>query len=269
VNETTHGFETLAIHAGQVPDARTGAVAPAIWATSTYKQDGVAGLREGYEYSRTGNPTRAALEGCIAALEGGARGFAFASGMAAEDTVLRALTRPGDHVVIPDDAYGGTYRLFDKVAQPWGLQYTPASVADVEAVRAAVRPGSTKIVWVETPTNPLLGIADIAALAEVAHEAGALLVVDTRSRRPTAAADRAGCRSRRAPTTKYCGGHSDVVGARSSPAPTSSPSRWRSCRTPSGRSPGRSTHGWCFADCARWRCGWNGTVTTPSSSSTS
>jgi cystathionine gamma-synthase len=213
VNDTSHGFETLAIHAGQLPDSRTGAVAPAIWATSTYKQDGVSGLREGYEYSRTGNPTRAALEGCIAALEGGARGLAFASGMAAEDTVLRGLTRPGDHVVIPNDAYGGTYRLFDKVAQPWGLQYTPAPVADVDAVRAAVQPGATRIVWVETPTNPLLGIADIAALADVAHEAGALLVVDNTFASPylqqpiTLGADIV-VHS----TTKYCGGHSDVVG---------------------------------------------------------
>jgi cystathionine gamma-synthase len=213
VNDTSHGFETLAIHAGQLPDSRTGAVAPAIWATSTYKQDGVSGLREGYEYSRTGNPTRAALEGCIAALEAGARGLAFASGMAAEDTVLRGLTRPGDHVVIPNDAYGGTYRLFDKVAQPWGLQYTPAPVADVDAVRAAVQPGATKIVWVETPTNPLLGIADLAALADVAHEAGALLVVDNTFASPylqqpiTLGADIV-VHS----TTKYCGGHSDVVG---------------------------------------------------------
>jgi cystathionine gamma-synthase len=213
VNDTSHGFETLAIHAGQLPDSRTGAVAPAIWATSTYKQDGVSGLREGYEYSRTGNPTRAALEGCIAALEGGARGLAFASGMAAEDTVLRGLTRPGDHVVIPNDAYGGTYRLFDKVAQPWGLQYTPAPVADVDAVRAAVQPGATRIVWVETPTNPLLGIADIAALADVAHEAGALLVVDNTFASPylqqpiTLGADIV-VHS----TTKYCGGHSDVIG---------------------------------------------------------
>jgi cystathionine gamma-synthase len=213
VKDTRHGFETLAIHAGQLPDARTGAVAPAIWATSTYKQDGVSGLREGYEYSRTGNPTRSALEGCIAALEGGARGFAFASGMAAEDTLLRALTRPGDHVVIPDDAYGGTYRLFDKVAQPWGLQYTPASVADVEAVRASVRPGATRIVWVETPTNPLLGIADIAALADVAHEAGALLVVDNTFASPYLQQPiDLGADIVVHSTTKYCGGHSDVVG---------------------------------------------------------
>jgi cystathionine gamma-synthase len=213
VNDTRHGFETLAIHAGQLPDSRTGAVAPAIWATSTYKQDGVSGLREGYEYSRTGNPTRAALESCIAALEGGARGLAFASGMAAEDTVLRGLTRPGDHVVIPNDAYGGTYRLFDKVAQPWGLQYTPAPVADVDAVRAAVRPGATKIVWVETPTNPLLGVADIAALADIAHQAGSLLVVDNTFASPYLQQPIAlGADIVVHSTTKYCGGHSDVVG---------------------------------------------------------
>jgi len=213
VTDRRHGFETLAIHAGQLPDARTGAVAPAIWATSTYQQDGVGGLREGYEYSRTGNPTRHALEGCLAALEGGARCFAFASGMAAEDTLLRSLTRPGDHVVIPDDAYGGTYRLFDKVAQPWGLQYTPASVADVDAVRAAVRPGSTKIVWAETPTNPLLGIADIAALADVAHEAGALLVIDNTFASPYLQQPiELGADIVVHSTTKYCGGHSDVVG---------------------------------------------------------
>jgi len=213
VTDQTHGFETLAIHAGQDPDPRTGAVAPAIWATSTYKQDGVGGLREGYEYSRTGNPTRTALEGCLAALEGGALCLTFASGLAAEDTLLRGLTRPGDHVVIPDDAYGGTYRLFDRVAAPWGLAYTPVPVTDVEAVRAAVRDGETKIVWVETPTNPLLGIADIAALAGVAHDAGALLVVDNTFASPYLQQPIAlGADIVVHSTTKYCGGHSDVVG---------------------------------------------------------
>ena len=172
------GFETRAIHAGYDPDPMTGAVIPPIYATSTYKQDGVGGMRGGYEYSRTANPTRTALEGNLAALEEGERGFAFASGLAAEDTLLRTLCKPGDHVVIPDDAYGGTYRLFAKVEEPWGLAYTPAQVADVEAVRAAIEPGRTRIVWVETPTNPLLNIADIERLATVAHEAGALLVVD-------------------------------------------------------------------------------------------
>ena len=150
----------------------TGAVIPPIYATSTYKQDGVGGMRGGYEYSRSANPTRTALEGIIAALEQGERGFAFASGLAAEDTLLRALCRPGDHVVIPDDAYGGTYRLFDKVEQAWGLAHSPAAVSDVDAVRAAIRPGETKLVWVETPTNPLLNIGDIETLASVAHDAG-------------------------------------------------------------------------------------------------
>jgi cystathionine gamma-synthase len=207
------GFETRAIHAGYDPDPMTGAVIPPIYATSTYKQDGVGGMRGGYEYSRTANPTRTALEGNLAALEEGERGFAFASGLAAEDTLLRTLCRPGDHVVIPDDAYGGTYRLFAKVEEPWGLAYTPAQVADVEAVRAAIEPGRTKIVWVETPTNPLLNIADIEQIAAVTHDAGALLVVDNTFASPylqqplTLGADVV-VHS----TTKYCGGHSDVVG---------------------------------------------------------
>ncbi|MFY0407981.1 cystathionine gamma-synthase [Solicola sp. PLA-1-18] len=208
-----HGFETLAIHAGQEPDPRTGAVIQPIYATSTYKQDGVGGLREGYEYSRSANPTRTALEECLAALEGGARGLAFASGLAAEDTLLRALTAPGQHVVIPNDAYGGTFRLFDRVAQPWGLEYTPAPIADVDAVRAAIRPGTTSVVWVETPTNPLLGIADIEALAGVAHEAGAILVVDNTFASPYLQQPiRHGADVVVHSTTKYAGGHSDVVG---------------------------------------------------------
>jgi cystathionine gamma-synthase len=207
------GFETRAIHAGYEPDEATGAVIPPIYATSTYKQDGVGGLRGGYEYSRSGNPTRTVLEGNIAALEEGERGFAFASGLAAEDTLLRALTAPGDHLVIPDDAYGGTFRLIDKVARPWGLEHTSAPVSDVDAVRAAIDPGRTKLVWVETPTNPLLNIGDIEALAAIAHEAGALLVVDNTFASPylqqplTLGADVV-VHS----TTKYCGGHSDVVG---------------------------------------------------------
>jgi len=207
------GFETRAIHAGYEPDEATGAVIPPIYATSTYKQDGVGGLRGGYEYSRSGNPTRTALEGNLAALEEGERAFAFASGLAAEDTLLRALTSPGDHLVIPDDAYGGTFRLIDKVAVPWGLAHSPAPVSDLDAVRAAIRPGTTKIVWIETPTNPLLNIGDIEALATVAHEAGALLVVDNTFASPylqqplTLGADVV-VHS----TTKYCGGHSDVVG---------------------------------------------------------
>src|SRR5688572_15061199 len=175
---TTHGFSTRAIHAGQEPDASTGAVITPIYQVSTYKQDGIGGFRGGYEYSRSANPTRTALEECFAALEGGARGFAFASGLAGQDTLLRALLQPGEHVVVPSDAYGGTYRLFNKVLVPWGVEHTIAPMGDIDAVRAAIAPGRTKVVWVETPTNPLLGIADIGALAAIAHEAAALLVVD-------------------------------------------------------------------------------------------
>jgi cystathionine gamma-synthase len=207
------GFETRAIHAGYEPDPMTGAVIPPIYATSTYKQDGVGGLRGGYEYSRSANPTRTALEGALAAVEEGERGFAFASGLAAEDTLIRSLTSPGDHAVIPDDAYGGTFRLFDKVEKVWGLDHSPAPVSDVDAVRAAIVPGKTRLVWVETPTNPMLNIGDIEALAGVAHEAGALLVVDNTFASPylqqplTLGADIV-VHS----TTKYVGGHSDVVG---------------------------------------------------------
>ncbi|WP_433390154.1 cystathionine gamma-synthase [Micromonospora sp. KLBMP9576] len=209
----SHGFETLAIHAGQDPEARTGAVIPPIYQTSTYAQDAVGAPRLGYEYSRSGNPTRDALQECLAALEGGPVGLAFASGLAAEDTLLRAVCKPGDHVVIPDDAYGGTYRLFARVAERWGLDFTPAKVSDPDAIRAAVVPGRTRIVWVETPTNPLLGIADIAALAGVAHDAGALLVVDNTFASPYLQQPIAyGADVVVHSTTKYIGGHSDVVG---------------------------------------------------------
>jgi cystathionine gamma-synthase len=207
------GFETRAIHAGYEPDEATGAVIPPIYATSTYKQDGVGGLRGGYEYSRSANPTRTALEGNLAALEEGERAFAFASGLAAEDTLLRSLTKPGDHLVIPDDAYGGTFRLIDKVAVPWGLTHSPAAVSDLDAVQAAIRPGQTKLVWIETPTNPLLNIGDIEALAAVAHDAGALLVVDNTFASPYLQQPLVlGADVVVHSTTKYCGGHSDVVG---------------------------------------------------------
>ncbi len=211
------GFETRAIHAGQEPDPLTGAVVTPIYQVSTYAQDGVGGLRGGYEYSRSANPTRTALQECLAALEApglpDATGLAFASGLAAEDTLLRAVCRPGDHAVIPDDAYGGTYRLFAKVAAPWGLDHTPASLTDPEAVAAAIIPGRTKVVWVETPTNPLLNIADIAALADVAHAAGAILVVDNTFASPYLQQPLLlGADVVAHSTTKYLGGHSDVVG---------------------------------------------------------
>lgn len=206
------GFSTKAIHAGQEPDPRTGSVVPAIYQTSTYKQDGVGGLREGYEYSRSANPTRGALQECLAELEGGTAGFAFASGLAAEDAILRAVLKPGDHVIIPNDAYGGTFRLFDKVHRPWGVDVSLAKVSQPDAIRGEIRP-TTKLIWIETPTNPLLGIADIEAVAAIAHEAGVLLVVDNTFASPylqnplTLGADIV-VHS----TTKYCGGHSDVVG---------------------------------------------------------
>jgi cystathionine gamma-synthase len=216
------GFSTRAIHAGSEPDPATGAVVTPIYQTSTYKQDGVGGLRQGlgvgYEYSRSANPTRTALEQCLAALESAPnatnpRGFAFASGLAAEDALLRALLRPGDHLVIPDDAYGGSFRLIARVAAPWGIQHSAAHLVDLDGVRAVVRPGETKLIWVETPTNPLLTVADIAALAEIAHEAGALLVVDNTFatsylQQPLALGADIVVHS----TTKYAGGHSDVIG---------------------------------------------------------
>ena len=213
MTEQPPGFETLAIHAGQEPDRTTGAVVPPIHQVSTFKQDGVGGLRGGYEYSRSANPTRTALEQCVAALEGGARGLAFASGLAAEDTLLRTVCRPGDHVVVLDDAYGGTYRLFARVLHEWGVRFDPVDLSDLDAVRTAVRPGDTKVVWVETPTNPLLAIADIAALASVAHEHAALVVVDNTFASPYLQQPLGlGADVVVHSTTKYMGGHSDVVG---------------------------------------------------------
>jgi cystathionine gamma-synthase len=210
---STAGFSTRAIHAGQDADASTGAVVTPIYQVSTYKQDGVGGLRGGYEYSRSGNPTRTALEEALAAVEGGAHGFAFSSGLAAEDTLLRAVLRPGDHVVVPDDAYGGTYRLIARVFGPWGIEHTPVNLSDADEVLAAIQPGRTKVVWLETPTNPLLGIADIQAIAGHAQAQGAVLVVDNTFatpylQRPIELGADVVVHS----TTKYIGGHSDVVG---------------------------------------------------------
>ena len=207
------GFETRAIHAGQEPDPQTGAVVPPVYQVSTYAQDGVGGLRGGYEYSRSGNPTRTALEECLASLEGGTRGLAFASGLAAEDTLLRTVMAPGTHAIIGNDAYGGTYRIFARVAEPWGVEHTPVDLTDLDAVRAAIRPGTTRVIWAETPTNPLLTVVDIAALAQIAHEAGALLVVDNTFASPYLQQPLAlGADVVVHSTTKYLGGHSDVIG---------------------------------------------------------
>lgn len=207
------GFSTNAIHAGQAPDPTTGAVITPIHPSSTFAQDGVGGLRAGgYEYSRSANPTRTALQECLAALEGGRHGIAFGSGMGASDVLLRVLVKPGDHLVIPHDAYGGTFRLVDKVLSGWGVEHTPVDLGDVDALRAAMRP-TTRAVWCETPTNPLLGIADIAALADVARGAGARLVVDNTFASPYLQNPLAlGADVVLHSTTKYVGGHSDVVG---------------------------------------------------------
>ena len=206
------GFATRAIHAGFRPDPATGAVNAPIYASSTFAQDGVGGLRGGFEYARTGNPTRAALETVLAAVEEGRFGRAFSSGMAATDCALRAVLRPGDHIVIPDDAYGGTFRLIDKVFRQWGVEHTAVHLADLGAVRAAITE-RTRMIWVETPTNPLLSIADIAAIAEIGHGAGLTVLVDNTFASPalqqplTLGADIV-----LHSTTKYIGGHSDVVG---------------------------------------------------------
>ncbi|MEO6627143.1 MAG: cystathionine gamma-synthase, partial [Aquihabitans sp.] len=210
------GFETLAIHAGQEPNALTGDVVVPIHQTSTYAQDGVGGMRSGYEYSRSANPTRTALETCLGALESSATGaataLAFASGLAAEDTLLRALCRPGDHVIVPDDAYGGTYRLFAKVLAAWGLEHTAVAIADLDAV-AAAKTDRTRLIWCETPSNPLLGIADVTALADIAHATGAHLVVDNTFASPYLQQPLSlGADVVAHSTTKYLGGHSDVVG---------------------------------------------------------
>ncbi|HEX7168786.1 MAG TPA: cystathionine gamma-synthase [Acidimicrobiales bacterium] len=204
------GFETRAIHAGQDPDPTTGAVVTPIYQTSTYAQAAV-GEHLGYEYSRTGNPTRTALETCVASLEGGAHGLAFGSGMAAEDAILRLLS-PGDHVVLSADAYGGTYRLLARVHALAGLTFSTVDLTDVDAVERAWR-DETRAVWIETPTNPLLGIVDIAAVAELAHERGGWCVVDNTFATPYLQQPLAlGADVVVHSATKYMGGHSDVVG---------------------------------------------------------
>lgn len=207
-----YGPATKAIHAGYRPDPATGVVNPPIYASSTFAQDGVGGLRGGFEYARTGNPTRSVLESALAAMEGASYGRAFSSGMAATDCVLRAVLRPGDHIVIPDDAYGGTFRLIDKVFSLWGISYTAVALSDLDRVRAAIT-DRTRLVWIETPTNPLLSIADIAAISALGAEKDVKVLVDNTFASPalqqplTLGADIV-----LHSTTKYIGGHSDVVG---------------------------------------------------------
>ncbi|WP_104127188.1 cystathionine gamma-synthase [Cryobacterium sp. Y57] len=205
-------FDTIAIHAGQAFDPTTGAVIPPIYQTSTYVQDGIGNLRGGYEYSRGGNPTRTVLETLLAALEGGKHGLSFASGLAAEDTILRAILKPGDHVVLGNDVYGGTHRLINRVHAAWGVLNTTVEMSDLTAVEAAIRP-ETKILWVETPSNPLMKISDIAALAEIAHRHGIVAIVDNTFASPALQHPlEFGADVVVHSTTKYLGGHSDVLG---------------------------------------------------------
>lgn len=207
-----HAFATRAIHAGQAPDPATGAIIPPIYQASTHVQDGIGGLRHGYEYNRAGNPTRSSLETQLAALEGGTNALSFASGLAAEDALLRGILKPGDHVLLGNDAYGGTYRLLTKVLAPWGIETTTLELSDIDGLRAAIRP-ETKVVWLETPSNPLLKVVDIALIAEIAHAAGAIVVVDNTFASPALQQPLAlGADLIVHSTTKYLGGHSDVLG---------------------------------------------------------
>ena len=203
------GFDTLAVHAGQSPDPSTGAVMVPIYQVSTYAQDGV-GNTKGYDYSRSDNPTRTPLQACLAALEGANHALVFASGLAATDNLVRTLVRPGDHVVCGDDVYGGTYRLFDKVVRHWGVTFTYADFSTCDLEKAI--PAGTKLVWLETPTNPLLKVSDIAAVCKRAKAVGALVAVDTTFatpyfQRPLALGADFVVHS----MTKYLNGHSDVV----------------------------------------------------------
>jgi cystathionine gamma-lyase len=204
------GFATRAIHAGQEPDPATGATIVPIYATSTFTQE-APGRHKGYEYSRSGNPTRSALETCLASLEGGERGLAFASGLAASAAVLSVL-RPGDEVAAAADLYGGTFRLLERVFKPWGLVPRYTEDPTPEGLESILTP-ATKLIWIETPTNPLLQIIDIAAVAELAHRRGALLAVDNTFASPYLQQPIAlGADIVVHSTTKYLGGHSDVIG---------------------------------------------------------
>jgi len=216
------GFATRAIHEGQPPDAATGAVIAPIHLSTTFAQPQVGVLPAGFDYSRSGNPTRQAWQTVLASLEAsdpdgallpGVQAYAFASGLAASDAVLRTLTKPGDHIVIPDDAYGGTFRLVDKVLRLWNVDYSVAPMADPQAVESVIQPGRTRLVWTETPSNPMLSVADISQYADYAHRAGARLVVDNTFATPYLQNPLGwGADIVVHSATKYLGGHSDVVG---------------------------------------------------------
>lgn len=207
------GFGTRAVHAGQSFDPTTGAVIPPVHFSTTYAQDGIGGLRQGYEYGRSGNPTRTALETQLAALEGAQHALSFSSGLAAEDALLRAALVPGDEVLLGNDVYGGTYRLLSRVLGGWGVKLRVVDMSDLDAVAAAIAERAPQIVWVETPSNPMLRITDIAGLARLGHDAGALVVVDNTFASPALQQPLAlGADVVVHSTTKYLGGHSDVVG---------------------------------------------------------
>ncbi|MEY9853431.1 cystathionine gamma-synthase [Leifsonia sp. EB41] len=209
----THGFATRAIHVGQEFDPTTGAIIPPIYQTSTFVQDGVGGLRGGYEYGRAGNPTRTSLETLLASLEGGVSALSFASGLAAEDALLRAVLRPGDHVVLGNDVYGGTHRLINRIHGAWDVRNTTVDLGDLDAVRTALGTDRTRVLWIETPSNPLMKVSDLAALVELGHAAGALVVVDNTFASPALQQPLSfGADVVVHSTTKYLGGHSDVIG---------------------------------------------------------
>jgi cystathionine gamma-synthase len=204
------GFETRAIHAGQEPDAHTGAVVTPINLATTFAQDGV-GKHRGYEYARSGNPTRTALEACLASLEGAGNGIAYASGLAAEDALLRTLS-PGDHVILPTDTYGGTFRLVARVHERFGIDWSAVDLGDLAALEATWT-DATRMVWIETPTNPALSIVDIRAISKLAHDRTARVVVDNTFATPYLQQPLAiGADAVVHSSTKYLGGHSDVVG---------------------------------------------------------
>ncbi|TPW73438.1 cystathionine gamma-synthase [Schumannella sp. 10F1B-5-1] len=206
-------LETRAIHAGQGFDPATGAVNPPVHFSSTFVQDGIGGFRGGYEYARGGNPTRDHLQELLASLEGGEVAYSFASGLAAEDALLRAVLKPGDHVVMGNDVYGGTHRLVNRVFVPWGVHLDTVEMGDLDAVRAAVKPGETRVLWVETPSNPLMKVTDIAGLAQIGRDAGAIVVVDNTFASPYLQQPLSlGADVVVHSTTKYLGGHSDLLG---------------------------------------------------------
>jgi cystathionine gamma-synthase len=208
----TH-FSTRAIHEGQEPDPATGAVSRPLHLSSTFRHDAVGQLRAGYEYTRSGNPTRSSLQDSLAGLEGGAVAYAVSSGMQAEDIVLRTFLRPGSHVLLGDDAYAGTHRLIAGILGPWGVTVDSVDLTDPDAVRAAVARKSPDLVWVETPTNPLLQVVDIAEIATITHESDALLVVDNTFATPYLQQPISlGADVVIHSLTKFLGGHSDVVG---------------------------------------------------------